>query len=60
MILYKLQERRWVGASIGYYKLFTLETFQDLELAEKERANLKRSGIGSGCFYITKSINTES
>lgn len=54
MTLYKLQERRWVGASIGFYKTETLETFEDLELAEKERANLKRQGIGSGVFYITK------
>ena len=54
MTLYKLQERRWVGASIGYYKTKTLETFEDLELAEKERANLKRRGIGSGVFFITK------
>ena len=54
MTLYKLQERRWVGVSIGFYKTETLETFKDLELAEKERANLKRRGIGSGVFFITK------
>ena len=54
MTLYKLQERYWVGASIGFYKTETLETFEDLELAEKERANLKRRGIGSGVFFITK------
>ena len=54
MTLYKLEERCWVGASIGYYKTKTLETFEDLELAEKERANLKRRGIGSGVFFITK------
>ncbi len=52
MTLYKLQERYWVGASIGYYKTETLETFQDLGLAEKERDNMKRRGIGSGVFYI--------
>jgi len=52
MTIYKLQERYWVGMSIGYYALRTLETFEDLELAEKERENLKRSGFGSGCFYI--------
>ena len=52
MTLYKLQERYWVGASVGYYKVKTWETFEDLGLAEKERDNMKRRDIGSGVFYI--------
>jgi len=49
---YELQERYWVGGSIGYYKVRTLETFEDKDLAERERSRLKRRGIGSGVFYI--------
>ena len=54
MTLYKLQERYWVGGLTGYYKTETLETFEDLGLAEKERDNMKRRGIGSCVFFITK------
>lgn len=51
---YKLQERYWVGSSVGYYKVRTLETFEDKGLAEKERSSLQRRGIGSGVFYISQ------
>ena len=37
---YQLQQRRfkWDGVSIGYWE--TIETFEDLQLALKEEANL--------------------
>ena len=54
MSTYQLRERYWVGSSIGYYKVRTIETFEDFALAEKERSNLQRRGIGSGVFYISE------
>ena len=39
-----LNQRRWVGGSVGYYRWEVLETFEDRELAEKELSNLTRNG----------------
>ena len=41
-MIYQLQQRRWVGVSIGYFTWDTIETFEDLQLALKEEANLTR------------------
>ena len=59
LIEYRLIERYWVGGSIGYYRTKIIETFKDLELAEKERENMIHRGIGSGVFYITKEKDQE-
>ena len=42
MTLYKLQHRRYIGASIGYFKWETIETFEDLQLALKEEDLLRK------------------
>ena len=41
-MIYQLQQRRWVGVSIGHFTWDIIETFEDLQLALKEEENLTR------------------
>ncbi len=52
-MLYALQDRRFVGASIGYFKFVTLEVFEDKALADRECTLLRRNDPGSYARVIT-------
>ena len=53
-MIYLLQDRRYVGCSIGYFVFETLESFEDKELAEKECALLRRINSDS-CARVVAS-----
>ena len=51
---YQLQQRRYIGASIGYFKWETIETFEDSELAFKEASLLEKR-----CGFTTRVLEVE-
>jgi len=51
-MLYELRDRRYVGGSIGYFKMITLETFEDRDLANKECANLRCNNSQSWAHVV--------
>jgi hypothetical protein len=53
MTLYELRDRRFVGSSIGYYKMTTLETFTDRDLARKECRLLRQNNSQSYAHIVT-------
>jgi len=53
MTLYELRDRRFVGSSIGYYKMITLGTFEDRDLARKECRLLRQNNSGSYAHIVT-------
>ena len=53
MTYYKLQDRVYVGSSIGYFKVIDVETFEDRDLAYKELENYKRSPASFDPFITT-------
>ena len=53
MTLYELRDRRFVGSSIGYYKIITLGTFEDRDLARKECRLLRQNNSGSYAHIVT-------
>lgn len=55
-MLYELRDRRYIGGSIGYFKMVTLETFEDRDLAHKECANLKRNNSQSWAHVVEVSV----
>ena len=50
--IYELRDRVFVGSSIGYYKLITVETFSDRDLAYKELTAYKRSPASYDPFIV--------
>ena len=55
-MLYELRDRRYIGGSIGYFKMVTLETFEDRDLAYKECANLRRNDSQSCAHVVEVSV----
>jgi len=53
MTLYELRDRRFVGSSIGYYKMITLGTFEDRDLARKECNLLRQNNSESYAHIVT-------
>lgn len=49
---YELRDRVFVGSSIGYYKIITVETFSDRDLAYEELSNYKLSPTSYDPFIV--------
>ena len=52
MTIYELKDRRYVGGSIGYFKMVTIETFTDRDLAHKECELLRNNNPESYAHVI--------
>ena len=49
---YELKDRVFVGSSIGYYRIITVETFSDRDLAYKELTAYRRSPASYDPFIV--------